>query len=206
MPLVVLCGFPSSGKTKRTNEIKKQLETNDKKVIVVSEHNFGIDKNLVYADSKKEVSLRGDLRSGVLREISKETVVILDSLNYIKGFRYELFCGIKSAQTPHCVVHCDVSHDDAREWNEGRPEGERYNQDVFDALVMRFEPPVGKNRWDKPLFSLKKDEKVDFDAISSALFNTKPPARNMSTVSQPLSSTNFLHELDKKTQQIVTVA
>lgn len=49
--------------------------------------------------------------------------------------------------------------------------------------MMRFEAPVGKNRWDKPLFTLKKDEEVNFDAISSALFDTKPPARNMSTVS-----------------------
>lgn len=205
MPLIVLCGFPSSGKTTRTNEIRKHIEANGKKVVIISEHNFGIDKNLVYNDSKKEVSLRGDLRSGVLREISKETVVILDSLNYIKGFRYELFCGIKSAQTPHCVVHCDVGRDDAWRWNEQRPEADRYEQAVFDALVMRFEAPVGKNRWDKPLFTLKKDEEVNFDAISSALFDTKPPARNMSTVSQPLSSTNFLYDLDKKTQEIVKI-
>ncbi|KAJ8036224.1 Protein KTI12-like [Holothuria leucospilota] len=204
MPLIVMCGIPSSGKTTRTNEIKKHLELMKKIVVVVGDHVMNLDKNSVYADSKKEVGVRGDLRSAVLREISKDSVVILDSLNYIKGFRYELFCGIKSAQTPHCVVHCDVSQEDASKWNSLRPENERYSQDVFDALVMRFEPPIGKNRWDKPLFSLKKDDELNGDEIHSALFEKRPPARNMSTVSQPLSSTNFLYELDKITQEIVT--
>ena len=33
----------------------------------------------------KEKEHRGDLRSQVQKHISKETIVILDSLNYIKG-------------------------------------------------------------------------------------------------------------------------
>ena len=38
----------------------------------------------------KEKDLRGLLRSEVDRLLTKDNLVILDSLNYIKGFRYEL--------------------------------------------------------------------------------------------------------------------
>ncbi|MEQ2172197.1 kti12, chromatin associated, partial [Goodea atripinnis] len=37
-------------------------------------------------------------------KVNKDNIVILDSLNYIKGYRYELFCLTKHAQTPHCLV------------------------------------------------------------------------------------------------------
>lgn len=38
------------------------------------------------------------------RLLSAEDVVIADGLNYIKGFRYQLFCEAKALQTPSCVV------------------------------------------------------------------------------------------------------
>lgn len=34
---------------------------------------------------------RGALKAGVARDLSATTVVIADSMNYIKGFRYELY-------------------------------------------------------------------------------------------------------------------
>jgi protein KTI12 len=55
-------------------------------------------------DSNKEKELRGLLKSEVQKVLSKENIVILDSLNYIKGYRYELFCISKLIQTPQCVV------------------------------------------------------------------------------------------------------
>jgi hypothetical protein len=38
------------------------------------------------------------------RRLSADSVVVLDSLNYIKGFRYELYCSARTFRTPHCVV------------------------------------------------------------------------------------------------------
>lgn len=32
------------------------------------------------------------------------TVVVLDSLNYIKGLRYQLYCTARAESTQHCVV------------------------------------------------------------------------------------------------------
>ena len=42
--------------------------------------------------------------SSVERLLNKDTVVIADAMNYIKGFRYQLYCVAKSLRTPHCIV------------------------------------------------------------------------------------------------------
>jgi len=161
-------------------------------------------RNAVLSDSKKEKELRGGLKSEVCRLLHKEEVVILDALNYIKGFRYELYCASKASKTTQCTVHCDVSPEDAWSWNIEREEDDdKYSKDVFDALVMRYEAPVGQNRWDSPLLLSLKSRPLDVEQIYDALFSRKAPPPNQSTQTQPLSSTNFLQELDRVTKEIV---
>uniref|UniRef100_A0A674CVR0 Protein KTI12 homolog n=1 Tax=Salmo trutta TaxID=8032 RepID=A0A674CVR0_SALTR len=189
MPLIVMCGYPCSGKTRRSVELQQYFEQNtERKVHNVGDGTLGIEKNAVYADSQNEKNVRGSLRAEAERRINKEDIVILDSLNYIKGYRYELFCLIKHTQTPHCLTHglwfCFCFHS-------------------LDALVLRFETPDSRNRWDSPLFTIQKEDTLPFEAISDAIFKRKAPPPNQSTQSQPLSSTNFLYELDKVTQDVL---
>lgn len=50
MPLIVMCGFPSSGKTRRAEELKVYFEQTSKlKVHIVGETSLAVDKNSVYA-------------------------------------------------------------------------------------------------------------------------------------------------------------
>ncbi|XP_063305504.1 protein KTI12 homolog [Pelobates fuscus] len=204
MPLVVLCGFPCSGKTRRAQELQKHLDESGRKVHIIGDCILELEKNAIYADSKKEKEIRGALRSAVERQLNKEDVVILDSLNYIKGYRYELFCLIKHTQTPHCLIHCLTAPETSSKWNQQRDQSEQYTQEIFDALVQRFEAPDSRNRWDSPLFTVHVDDELPFEQICNAIFHRKAPPPNQSTQTQPLSSTNFLHELDKVTQDVVT--
>ncbi|CAJ1056730.1 protein KTI12 homolog isoform X1 [Xyrichtys novacula] len=206
MPLIVMCGYPCCGKTRRAEELKDYFEKNtERKVYVVGDGALDVDKNSVYADSQKEKNVRAALKAEVERKVNKDDVVILDSLNYIKGYRYELFCLIKHTQTPHCLVYCLTSGEVSSAWNSERDTAEQYTQDIFDALVLRFEAPDSRNRWDSPLFTILKDDTLPYEAISDALFKRKAPPPNQSTQSQPLSSTNFLYELDKITQEVLMV-
>ncbi|XP_069480849.1 protein KTI12 homolog isoform X2 [Ambystoma mexicanum] len=182
MPLVILCGFPCSGKSQRVQELQEQLlQTGTRKVQVVGDEVLGVDRNSVYADSRKEKELRGALRAEVERKLNKEDVVILDSLNYIKGYRYELYCLIKHTQTPHCLIHCLTSPEVSSEWNNKRQPENQYSQEIFDALVKRFEAPDSRNRWDSPLFSLQKDDPLPFEDLCNAIFHRKAPPPNQST-------------------------
>ncbi|KAL4216392.1 kti12 [Mactra antiquata] len=206
MPFILLCGFPSSGKSRRASELEEFFKNKcEKSVNVISDHSIGVDRNKVYEDSKNEKIVRGNLKSSVQRNLSKDSVTILDSLNYIKGFRYELYCVTKEAQTTHCVIHCCTSSNTASEWNKNREPAEQYTQEIFDGLVMRFEEPIGNNRWDSPLFTVQPDDCLPLEAISDVLFKRKPPPQNASTLPQPLSSTSFLYELDKVTTDIIQV-
>ncbi|KAL8559145.1 hypothetical protein ACOMHN_046193 [Nucella lapillus] len=211
MPLVIMCGYPASGKTTRTAELQKYLADNhpQRTVHVVSDHSIEVNRNEVYVSSQKEKEVRGSLKSAVQRLLSKDDVVILDSLNYIKGFRYELYCLSKGCHSTHCVIFCDASKDWVSESNQHRSADEQgqnaYDSDVLDGLVMRFEEPNSSNRWDSPLFVLQTGDKLPAKDICAALFERKAPKPNQSTQSQPLSSTNFLYELDRVTQEIVSL-
>nr|XP_046249550.1 protein KTI12 homolog [Scatophagus argus] len=204
MPLIVMCGYPCSGKTRRAEELKVYFEHNcDRKVHIVGGEAPHVEKNAVYADSQKEKNLRASLKAEVERKINKDHIVILDSLNYIKGYRYELFCLTKHAQTPHCLVYCLTSDEVSSTWNTDRDPAEQYTQDIFNALVLRFEAPDSRNRWDNPLFTILKDDTLPYEAICDALFKRKAPPPNQAMQSQPLSSANFLYELDKITQDVL---
>merc|ERR1719213_1529169 len=85
-----------------------------------------------------------------------------------------------------------------------RKESDQYSQDILKQLIQRYEAPISSNRWDSPLFLVLRDGQVDCDGIYDALFNKKPPAPNQSTQNAPLSSTNFVYELDKQTQAVVS--
>ncbi|XP_064596493.1 protein KTI12 homolog [Liolophura sinensis] len=205
MPLVIMCGYPSSGKTTRCEELANFFREEMKKnVEIVSDQNIGLNKNDVYSDTRKEKDARGTLKAAAQRKLTRDNVVILDSLNYIKGFRYELFCMSKSANTTQCVIHCDTNKDESKKWNEQRSEEDRYRETLFDELTMRFEPPNPQQRWDSPLFLVQVGDRLPVQQIEQALFQRKAPPPNMSTQSQPLSSTNFLYELDRITQETVT--
>jgi protein KTI12 len=54
---------------------------------------------------------RGFLKSNVEKELSKEKVIIFDSLNYIKGYRYEMYCLARAVKTTNCVVQLKLSLD-----------------------------------------------------------------------------------------------
>ncbi|KAJ3645038.1 hypothetical protein Zmor_022728 [Zophobas morio] len=208
MPLVVITGVPSSGKTTRANELKQFFEKNKKQVFVVSENEqitkANFEKNQFYSDSSKEKHIRGLLKSEVLKLMTPNNVVILDALNYIKGFRYELYCGSKANKNTQCTLHVEINRDEAWTFNENRtPESEKYSRDTFDALVMRYEEPERKNRWDSPLFVVFPQQDLNTEGIRSALFDEAPPPPNMSTQNPSLNSTNFLYDLDQVTKKIV---
>lgn len=136
MPLIVLSGFPCCGKTTFANRLRERLlnedttvlssELIDKRLLIdddillINEESERISKSQGYASSLQEKSTRGILRSAVTQKLSKDKIIIADSLNYIKGFRYELYCSSRSFRTPHCVVWVDCDEQLSNSWNSSR--------------------------------------------------------------------------------------
>jgi protein KTI12 len=221
---------------------------------------------------------RAAVKDAAERLIDKDTVVIIDALNYIKGYRYELYCISKSMKTPSCVIHAATSNSKVAEWNEGRrisgkgggdddaavagesaagrssdgggggdgansaetgpdcchevttggggggggggdgakemvkasvktyasssgegKEEEDYSPELLAELIMRFEMPDSRSRWDKPLFTVEPHEAVPLREIAAVVQGRANGAPNMATTSQPLASSG-VHDVDRVTQ------
>lgn len=191
MPLIILSGIPSSGKSTRAKQLKDYFENQNKTVHILSENNVihktGIHKNEVFADSKNEKQLRGDLKSETQRLLNKNDVLILDGGNYIKGYRYEIYCAAKSVRVTQCTIWCATAKDIAWEFNLKRTENDetneetQYSKNIFDALCLRYEEPNGNNRWDSPLFIVYSNDELPYSDINSSLFEKAPPKPNQST-------------------------
>ncbi|CAF2108757.1 hypothetical protein Bca4012_094067 [Brassica carinata] len=221
MALVVICGQPCSGKSIAAITLAESLKKSDTKqsVRIIDEASFHLDRNQNYANMPSEKNLRGKLRSDVDRSVSRGDIVIVDSLNSVKGYRYELWCIARAAGIRYCVVYCDVDEAGCREWNKERSDrGEAsYVDCVFEDLVRRFERPERRNRWDSPLFELypsrdgiEKSSLVILEAVTY-LTKTVDSKTQVARVLQPsiatqsarFSEANSLYELDRATQEVI---
>jgi protein KTI12 len=130
-----MCGFPSSGKSTRSREIMDffKLKTPDCNVHVINDETLGLQKS-IYSNSQSEKLARGELLSAVQRNLTKNDIVIVDALNYIKGFRYQLYCTSREVGTSQCTVFCMISQDEALERN--RKMGKNaYDEKTFNELI-----------------------------------------------------------------------
>ncbi|CAN8293698.1 unnamed protein product [Cochlearia groenlandica] len=222
MALVVICGQPCSGKSVAAVTLAETLQESDSKqsVRIIDEASFHLDRNQNYANMPSEKNLRGKLRSDVDRSVSRGDIVIVDSLNSIKGYRYELWCIARAAGIRYCVVYCDVDEAQCRIWNKERG-GERgeasYEDCIFEDLVRRFEKPERRNRWDSPLFELYPSRDVidrSSPVISEAVtYLTKTVDSktqdvrilqpSIATQAARFSESNSLYELDRATQEVI---
>uniref|UniRef100_A0A182SGV0 Protein KTI12 homolog n=1 Tax=Anopheles maculatus TaxID=74869 RepID=A0A182SGV0_9DIPT len=210
MPLIVITGLPRSGKTTRAKELEKYFTENGKgPVHIVSEADciarsgYGVKES--FTDTTKEKQIRASLKSEAMKLLTKTALVIMDGTNYIKGYRYEVFCMSKNARTTQCTVHCamTVEQRDARRNEIEQNAGDELGSETFDALCQRYEEPQDSSRWDRPLFTVYGGEEMDLPGINRALYDQAPLPPNLATQNMPLSATNFLFELDKTTQTII---
>lgn len=114
-----------------------------------------------------------------------------------------MHCIVKAEKTLHCVIYCGFPKETCQIWNENRTAGEKYSEDVLKGLFMRFEPPDSNKRWDSPLFTVTQETLLDLEKVNDCLFNRSAPPPNQSTIPTPLSSGNFMHDLDQVTQSII---
>ncbi|CAI7608888.1 unnamed protein product [Penicillium crustosum] len=147
MPLVVLTGYPCSGLTHRANQLASLFEKHQDevfaaaeagaqvslksryKVHVVTSHDSSHPR-IVYDHARTEKEARGVAYARTKRVLKRDSIVILDGMNYIKGWRYQLWCEAKAAQTTCCVVHVGtpvdqcIANNDARLRRDARKEAD----------------------------------------------------------------------------------
>ncbi len=134
MPLILICGNPCTGKTSVANKLLDYFQSKGiSNIELINEEYLKITKKDGYGSSFNEKSTRGALKSAVDHKLNSECYVIVDSLNYIKGFRYELYCSARTFRTPSCVVWVECNETVADDWNTARLEltGDAFDKEMY---------------------------------------------------------------------------
>ncbi|KAI9016701.1 chromatin associated protein KTI12-domain-containing protein [Hyaloraphidium curvatum] len=185
-------------------------------VHVINDEMFGSVRSEAYKNANEEKKFRAMVMSSVERLVSKDTIVIVDAMNAIKGYRYQLYCVAKALPTQHCVIKCDCPRDTAKQWNKER-DSDSYTTEQMDDLITRYEEPIETNRWDSPLYTLAPDDDLldavpsadsdvgdtRFDQIARLVLSRAPPKQNMSTMRNPITQTNYVQNVDKLLNDVI---
>ncbi|KZW00241.1 chromatin associated protein KTI12 [Exidia glandulosa HHB12029] len=214
MALVTVTGFPSSGKTRRVAQLIAHLDAAlshpdydgpKYKVEVISDQSLNIAR-AVYNDSRSEKPARAALFTAVQRQLGKNTILIVDAMNYIKGFRYQMFCAAKEAGVRVCTVFAAAPPDKCKEWHAARDETDKYDDATFDNLLMRYEEPSSMVRWDSPLFIVAcDDQSPPLDDIWKAVTAGNVQVANAGTAVAPRAPVDALQVLEGTTTSLVSM-
>lgn len=237
-----MTGLPTSGKSTRAKQLHDYLATRvaDSKyrLHLVSDDALSISRS-VYDLSKvpahersanaSEKNARAAVYGAVKRVLTDKDIVILDGLNYIKGWRYQLHCESKAMRTPSCLLQVGCAVDRAKQVNEERlqrrqpledesgddgettDQAEAYEPENWENLVFRYEEPNPMTRWDSPLFTLiwedgEEQTKSVFDSLWEVIAGEarKPTRPNQATIQRGREAGgDYLYMMDRETQDIV---
>ncbi|KZP19812.1 chromatin associated protein KTI12 [Athelia psychrophila] len=213
MALITISGYPCAGKTRRAHQLKDQLEQRladsayegpKLKVAIVSDDTLNLNRN-AYDESRSEKPARGALLTATQRQMGVDTILIVDALNYIKGFRYQMYCAAREHKLRVCTVYVVATKDLCRSWHEARTDGLSYTPETFENLLMRFEEPSSMVRWDSPLFSVMwEEESVPTNGIWTAITAGNIKAPNSGTQVVAKAPVDALHTLEQTTSSIVS--
>ncbi|KZT21384.1 chromatin associated protein KTI12 [Neolentinus lepideus HHB14362 ss-1] len=213
MALITFSGYPCSGKSCRAQQLKSHLEDflqnpsyagPKLKVQILSDDTLNIERS-AYDSSRSEKPARGALFTAAQRQMGQDTILIVDSLNYIKGFRYQMYCAGRELKLRMCTVYVLTPAEMCKRWNEERTDGRKYAPETLDNLIMRYEEPSSMVRWDSPLFTVAwEDADVPAHDIWKAVTEgiVKPP--NVGTQSVPKAPTDALRVLESIATQTVS--
>ncbi|KAL7930015.1 RNA polymerase II elongator complex subunit [Trichoderma chlorosporum] len=241
MPLIILTGLPTSGKSTRAKQLHDYLAARipgtKYRLHLISDDSLSISRSVydlstvpvhTRSANASEKDARAAIYGAVKRVLSDKDIVILDGLNYIKGWRYQLHCEAKAVRTPSCILQIGCSKERAQQVNEDRLKrsqatadqdgadtssdaAEPYEAANWENLVFRHEEPNPMTRWDSPLFTIiwEDDEeqvKKTFDSLWEAVAgdSRKIIRPNQATEQRGRdASGDYLYVLDRETQDIV---
>jgi len=116
MPLIVVVGRPCTGKTTFSQRLAEYLRQHlpaaadgvgvGSSVELINEESLHINKRVGYSSSLDEKNTRSSLKAVAMNKLTVSCCVIVDSLNYIKGYRYELYCSARSLRYGRCLTCC----------------------------------------------------------------------------------------------------
>lgn len=238
--------MPTSGKSTRAKQLYEYLDSKINtttppkyRLHLISDQSLSIHRSVydlssvpahVRSANASEKDARATIYGAVKRVLSDKDIVILDGLNYIKGWRYQLHCEAKAVRTPSCILQIGCSKDRSKEVNDTRLQKQTdlvsagkeladgttdaegpYEPANWENLVFRYEEPNPMTRWDSPLFPVIWEDDLEqaqkafaqlWDAVAGEGRKIIKP--NQATVQRSRDAGgDYLYVLDRETQDVV---
>ena len=168
MPCLILTGHPCCGKSTLAKAIEQRalLRSDIANVLILTDH-----------ASDNEKATRAELKSHFDRRASSaasNTLIIVDAMNAIKGYRYELYCISKASGQAHGVLWVMNSVANCYKYNG---DCRHFSEDQLKDLIQRYEPPDDRNRWDQPLFRVdvrpdgERTESLEAELLKRSIYD-----------------------------------
>lgn len=210
MPLIIVTGKPCSGKSRASQILYNHLKQMGREVEWIREEELSPSSSRQngYRTDTDEKRSRGMFYSQIERQLSSKKILIADGLNYIKGFRYQLYCLARSLQTTHLCLNVICREDVCLERNV------EYPPKVIKDLFLRFEEANSSHKWDSPLVTVNgmSDDSIEWlqevlEKIAltpmKASLSTATSYMNTATPSSVTKDPHWLEELSTRTETVV---
>ncbi|KAL4866793.1 hypothetical protein BDV12DRAFT_198887 [Aspergillus spectabilis] len=196
MPLIILTGYPCSGLTHRATQLANALEETQSqlftsssppkskyKIHIVSTHDNVNYPRTVYDTARAEKEARGLAYTRAKRMLGRDSFVILDGMNYIKGYRYQLWCEAKALGTSCCVVHVGTPIDQCVANNEARIQRKNASQspglkvDRKNSNEIETSPPsTSESTTEQPAAQDTESDPYPPDLLNNLIFRYEEPS------------------------------
>ena len=208
MPLLVICGYPSSGKTTLAKDLVAALSRPPftYEVDLISENDFGFSPATTPRSVVAEKALRGALITGVERSLRRDKWLVVDASHEMKSWRYQLYCHSRALPTLQVTLWVTTPSEVCFGLNQRRDP--RYDEETFHQLVYRFESPNESTRWDCPLLRYDPTYETGLDVLlgqlNALIKEVRLPIPNAATAPKVITEAGYLGLLDKVTNQVLS--
>jgi O-phosphoseryl-tRNA(Sec) kinase len=170
--LIILCGYPSSGKSSFAEKLKLNFNLSeilssvkDNIVIIdtdsIRKDNFGSDFNYENESEVRSLSIKS-----VKKSLKEALIVISDDINYFTSMRHEFAELANRLKKPYFIIHISTPLDTCLKWNSGR--NNPIEDEIIKGIADKFDIPGKKYKWDKPFVSVNLlSEKLNQAALNT---------------------------------------
>lgn len=170
--LIILCGYPSSGKSSFAEKLKlffnkSELISSEKdKIIIVDtdrirKDNFGSDFNYENESEVRSLSIKS-----VKKSLKEALLVISDDINYFTSMRHEFVELANKLKKNYFIIHISTPLDTCLKWNSVR--NNPIEDEIIKEIAGKFDIPGKKYKWDKSFVSVNLlSEKLNQAALNT---------------------------------------
>ncbi|TFG25829.1 MAG: adenylyl-sulfate kinase [Promethearchaeota archaeon] len=198
--LIILAGFPASGKSTLAKELKLIIEKCSVRSVKIVDPDLIRSEIAPRFDFKLEQKVRKRHLELIEISLSNGIIPISDDLNYYSSMRHQLKEIAERLNKKFFIIHVSTPFETCLSWNNVR--GNPIPNSVIKKIHKKFDY-FHRYQWDTPVFKIDMSKVDNLESYVIDLLNSLDLKSKEENVISPISD-NFAQKLDVVTRQIVS--